>query len=79
MGVVAGLGAREAASVSGVEVARGIAARYLALADRLLPERIQAFYLVGSTALGAFRDGRSDVDFVAVVDRTHATSSVSQL
>ena len=27
------------------------------------------FYLVGSTALGAWRAGRSDIDFVAVVDR----------
>lgn len=41
---------------------------YLAAADRLLPERIWAFYVVGSTALGAFRPGRSDIDFVAVVD-----------
>jgi hypothetical protein len=49
-----------------VEVA---VARYLEVADRWLPERIHGFYVVGSTALGAFRPGRSDVDFVAVLDR----------
>jgi hypothetical protein len=44
------------------------AAAYLALADRLLPGRVTALYLVGSAALGAFRPGRSDVDLVVVVD-----------
>jgi hypothetical protein len=39
------------------------------MADRLLPGRIQGFYVVGSTALGAFRPGRSDIDFVAALDR----------
>lgn len=49
--------------------AAGTAARrYLRLADRLLPGRIVGFYLVGSVALGEFRPGHSDVDFVAVVD-----------
>ncbi|MFG1946478.1 aminoglycoside adenylyltransferase domain-containing protein [Nonomuraea sp. NPDC048826] len=42
--------------------------RYLAAADRLLPGRIRGFYLVGSIALGAWREGRSDIDFVATVD-----------
>jgi len=55
--------------VSGVETPRRIAAQYLAVADRVLPRRIVGFYLVGSTALGAYRDGRSDIDFVAVLDR----------
>lgn len=41
---------------------------YLRAADRLVPGRICGFYVVGSTALGAFRPGRSDIDFVAVVD-----------
>jgi predicted nucleotidyltransferase len=49
-----------------VEVA---VARYLGVLDRWLPDRIHGFYVVGSTALGAFRPGRSDVDFVAVLDR----------
>lgn len=43
------------------------AARYLAVADRLLPGRITGYYLVGSAALGAWRPGVSDVDFVAVL------------
>lgn len=55
--------------MSGLETARRIAAQYLAVADRMLPQRIVGFYLVGSTALGAYRDGRSDIDFIAVLDR----------
>ena len=42
--------------------------RYLQLADRLLPGRVVGFHLVGSVALGAYRRGRSDIDFVATVD-----------
>lgn len=42
--------------------------RYLGIVDRLLPGRVVGFYLVGSAALEAFRPGRSDIDFVAVVD-----------
>jgi hypothetical protein len=43
------------------------AAAYLAAADRVLPGRVTALYVVGSAALGAFRPGRSDVDLVVVV------------
>jgi hypothetical protein len=42
--------------------------RYLAGIDRLLPGRVTGFYVVGSTALGAYRERRSDIDFVAVVE-----------
>ncbi|HKY68714.1 MAG TPA: nucleotidyltransferase domain-containing protein [Acidimicrobiales bacterium] len=42
--------------------------RYLRLVDRLLPGRIVGFHLIGSVALGAYRRGRSDIDFVATVD-----------
>ena len=42
--------------------------RYLGLADRLLPGMITGFYVTGSVALGAYRPGRSDIDFVAVLD-----------
>ena len=41
--------------------------RYLRLADRLLPGMITGFYVTGSVALGAYRPGRSDIDFVAVL------------
>jgi Nucleotidyltransferase domain/Aminoglycoside adenylyltransferase, C-terminal domain len=42
--------------------------RYLADVDRLLPGAVIGFYVVGSVALGAYRERRSDIDFVAVVD-----------
>lgn len=35
--------------------------------DRVLPGRLSGFYLVGSVCLGAFRLGRSDIDFVAIL------------
>jgi len=41
--------------------------RYLGRVDRDLPQRIQGFYVVGSTALGGFRPNDSDIDFVAAV------------
>jgi Aminoglycoside adenylyltransferase, C-terminal domain len=36
--------------------------------DRVLPARVAGFYVVGSACLGAFRAGRSDIDFVAILD-----------
>lgn len=62
-----------------VDEATRAAGRYLSLADRLLPGRIIGFYLVGSSALGAFRDGRSDIDFVAVVDRLLTSAEMRRL
>jgi len=41
--------------------------QYLACVEREIPGRVSGFYIVGSAALGDFRPGRSDVDFVAVV------------
>ena len=41
---------------------------YLRMADRLLPGRVGGLYVVGSTALGAYQDGRSDIDLVVVLD-----------
>ncbi|MFR9727060.1 hypothetical protein ACL02R_27430 [Streptomyces sp. MS19] len=46
----------------------GIASRYLAAAELLLPGRITGFWLVGSAALGGWRPGRSDTDFIAATD-----------
>jgi hypothetical protein len=46
-----------------------LARMYLRLVDTMLPERVVGFYVVGSAALGEHRPGRSDVDFVAVLDR----------
>lgn len=42
--------------------------RYLRIADHLLPGRVIGLYLVGSSALGAYRHGKSDLDLVVVVD-----------
>lgn len=41
---------------------------YLASADRLLPGAVTDLAVVGSTALGAYRPGASDIDLVAVLD-----------
>lgn len=52
---------------------------YLRLADRLLPGRVAGLYVVGSTALGAYVDGRSDIDLVAVVDGEPDVAAVRTL
>jgi aminoglycoside adenylyltransferase-like protein len=49
------------------EAARAAVDDLLAGLDDQLPGRIEGFYVVGSTCLGAFRAERSDVDFVAIV------------
>jgi len=47
--------------------------------DRALPGRVEGFYIVGSASMGAFREGRSDVDFVAVVDHGLSRSELEKL
>jgi hypothetical protein len=47
---------------------RAAAAGLLARMDRAVPGRIEGFYVVGSASMGAFQAGRSDLDFVAIVD-----------
>jgi hypothetical protein len=47
--------------------AHRLARAYLAIADRLAPGLVEGLYLQGSVALGDYREGVSDVDFVAVV------------
>lgn len=42
--------------------------RYLRQIDRLLPGSVTGLYVVGSVALGGYRERRSDIDFVAVVE-----------
>jgi len=51
----------------------------LARLDRALPGRIDGFYVVGSASTGAFRAGRSDVDFVAVADRHLGSAELTRL
>lgn len=48
------------------ELPRNAACDLLARLDRAVPGRIAGFYVVGSASMGAFRPGRSDVDFVAL-------------
>jgi hypothetical protein len=45
-------------------------ATYLDLADRYAPGLVRGLYLQGSLALGDYRPGISDIDFVAVVSGT---------
>ncbi|BCJ51761.1 hypothetical protein Asp14428_32360 [Actinoplanes sp. NBRC 14428] len=45
-------------------------AAYLTLADRYEPGLVEGLYLQGSLALGDYRPGVSDIDFVAVTSRT---------
>jgi hypothetical protein len=40
---------------------------FLGEVDREAPELVEGFYLTGSLALGDFRPGRSDLDFVGIV------------
>jgi hypothetical protein len=42
---------------------------YFSLLEMKLPVLVQAYYLTGSTALGGYCDGVSDIDFVAIVER----------
>jgi hypothetical protein len=49
------------------KLVRELAERYVDRFDQDLPDRIQGFYIVGSTALGGFRPNDSDIDFVAVL------------
>jgi hypothetical protein len=53
--------------------------QYLRLADRLLPGKVTGFYLTGSVALGAYRAGRSDIDFVAVLNNRISGAELSRL
>ena len=52
------------------EIARSAAAvthQLIQSLDARLPGQLEAFYLVGSIALGDYREGQSDVDFIAIL------------
>lgn len=57
----------------------GATSRYLRWADTLLPGRVVALYVTGSTALGAYRPNRSDIDLVVVTDRGLSRAEVARL
>jgi hypothetical protein len=46
----------------------GLVDAHLARLDEAIPRRIVGFHLVGSVGYGDYRSGKSDVDFVAVLD-----------
>jgi predicted nucleotidyltransferase len=59
--------------------ASAVVADLIARLDRAVPGRIEGFYVVGSVAMGAFVVGRSDVDFVAIVDRDLGRAELARL
>lgn len=60
-------------------LARGAVDDLLARLDRAVPGRIEGFYVVGSASMGAFRPGRSDVDFVAIVSSDFRSNDLLRL
>jgi hypothetical protein len=61
-----------------MEAERAVA-RHRRWLDRALPGRVADVHVTGSTALGAYRPGRSDVDVVVVLDRRLARSELARL
>lgn len=61
------------------ELARGAVNDLLGRLDRVVPDRIEGFYVVGSASMGAFRAGRSDVDFVATVNGALGRTELARL
>ncbi|GAA4599929.1 putative nucleotidyltransferase [Actinoplanes octamycinicus] len=56
-----------------------IAESFLRRADDLAPGLVEGFYLQGSVALGDYRPGVSDVDFVAVTSRPPAPELIGRI
>jgi hypothetical protein len=61
------------------EPARGAVDDLLGRLDRVVPDRIEGFYVVGSASMGAFRAGHSDVDFVAIVNGALGRAELARL
>ena len=61
------------------ELAQGVVDDLLGRLDRVVPDRIEGFYVVGSASMGAFRVGRSDVDFVATVNGALRRAELARL
>ena len=61
------------------ELAQGAVDDLLARLDHVVPHRIEGFYIVGSASMGGFRAGRSDVDFVALVNGTFGRAELARL
>jgi hypothetical protein len=54
-------------------------AAYLEVADRRAPGLVEGLYLQGSVALGDYRSGVSDIDFVAVTGEVPAVEAVGAI
>ena len=58
---------------------REVCSEYLELADSQIPGLVTGLYLVGSLALGGYRPGHSDIDFLAVTSRRPGADDVAAL
>jgi len=58
---------------------RNVIDTYLRLVDDAVPHLVEGLYLHGSTALGEFRPGRSDIDFVALTPRRPSELEITSL
>lgn len=61
------------------EALRPVFELYLRLLREQLPDCLSGFYVIGSTALGEYRPGKSDVDFVAVLRRPLSPADLALL
>lgn len=52
---------------------------YLHLLEAKLPNILDAFYIYGSISLGAFTDGLSDIDFIAVLKKKLTATDIATL
>ncbi|WP_208853207.1 nucleotidyltransferase domain-containing protein [Streptomyces albofaciens] len=59
--------------------AEAVVRDFLSHADRLCPGLVEGLYLTGSVALGDFRPGHSDIDYVAVTGRRPSDADVAAL
>ena len=60
-------------------LALGVTGAYLAMVDTVVPDFVEALYLVGSVAMGDFRPPLSDVNFVAVSQARPGRGEVAAL
>ena len=61
------------------EPAARVTGQFLRRVDAALPGLVGGFYVVGSIALGGFRARRSDIDFVATLERPLSAAEVAAL
>ena len=61
------------------ERVQGVVDAYLEAVDAEVPGLVEGLYPTGSTALGEFRPGTSDIDFVAVTPNPPTAAAVAAL